>query len=83
MVNTSGCNLGRDIFQKLCKKCAKMRLFFKKKISAKTLHNNALKGAEMRWNLVRNSLKFQRISRSSVFQHINAELVIMNFHSQI
>ena len=52
---------GREIFQKLCKKRTEMRWFFKK-FSAKTLHNNALKGAEMRWNFVRIALNFQRIS---------------------
>ena len=47
---------GREIFRKLCKKCAEMRWFFQK-FSKKTLHNNALKWVEMRWNCARNVLK--------------------------
>ena len=54
----------REIFRKLCKKCAELRLFFKT-FSAKTLDNNALKCAEMRWNFVRNALKCAYFSKSS------------------
>ena len=48
----------------LCKKCAEMRWFFKK-FSAKTLHKNALKRAEMRWNFARNALKTAEFSKNS------------------
>ena len=51
-----------------------MRLFFKN-FSAKTLHNNAMKYAEMRWNFVRIAMKIQRNSYKvpahfSTFQRI-------------
>ena len=54
----------REIFRKIIKKCAEMRLFFKT-FSAKTFHDNALKFAEKRWKFVRNVLKCVYFSKSS------------------